>query len=116
MNVGADRRGAWNARFRAARRWVGAERRHPDTEEVTGSRPVPPTSSAPVFRVSDRWPWFASEDYGPRQGWRRRREPVALIKHNVTKVKLEDINENLEALGHGDIVGRQVIVFDEATA
>jgi alcohol dehydrogenase, propanol-preferring len=33
------------------------------------------------------------------------------IKHNVTKVKLEDINENLEALGHGDIVGRQVIVF-----
>jgi propanol-preferring alcohol dehydrogenase len=33
------------------------------------------------------------------------------IKHNVTKVKLEDINENLEALGHGDVVGRQVIVF-----
>jgi alcohol dehydrogenase, propanol-preferring len=33
------------------------------------------------------------------------------IKHNVTKVKLEDINENLEALGRGDVVGRQVIVF-----
>jgi alcohol dehydrogenase, propanol-preferring len=33
------------------------------------------------------------------------------IKHNVTKVKLEDINDNLEALGRGDIVGRQVIVF-----
>jgi propanol-preferring alcohol dehydrogenase len=33
------------------------------------------------------------------------------IKHNVTKVKLEDINDNLEALGRGHIVGRQVIVF-----
>jgi alcohol dehydrogenase, propanol-preferring len=33
------------------------------------------------------------------------------IKHNVTKVRLEDINENLEALGRGDVVGRQVIVF-----
>jgi alcohol dehydrogenase, propanol-preferring len=37
---------------------------------------------------------------------------AGLIKHNVTKVKLEDINENLMALGHGDIVGRQVIVFN----
>jgi propanol-preferring alcohol dehydrogenase len=35
-----------------------------------------------------------------------------LIKHNVVKVKLEDVNENLEALGRGDIVGRAVIVFD----
>ena len=35
-----------------------------------------------------------------------------LIKHNVVPVKLEDINENLEALGRGDIVGRAVIVFD----
>ena len=34
------------------------------------------------------------------------------IKHNVTKVKLEDINENLEALGRGEVVGRQVIVFE----
>jgi alcohol dehydrogenase, propanol-preferring len=33
------------------------------------------------------------------------------IKHNVTKVKLEDINDNLEALGRGGIAGRQVIVF-----
>jgi len=33
------------------------------------------------------------------------------IKHNVTKVKLEDINDNLEALGRGEVVGRQVIVF-----
>jgi alcohol dehydrogenase, propanol-preferring len=32
------------------------------------------------------------------------------IKH-VTKVRLEDINDNLEALGRGDVVGRQVIVF-----
>ncbi len=34
------------------------------------------------------------------------------IKHNVTKVKLDDINGNLEALARGDVVGRQVIVFD----
>src|SRR5262245_41389821 len=33
------------------------------------------------------------------------------IKHNVTKVKLENINENLQALARGDIVGREVIVF-----
>ncbi|MFJ6904544.1 NAD(P)-dependent alcohol dehydrogenase [Streptomyces griseoluteus] len=33
------------------------------------------------------------------------------IKHNVTRVKLEDVNENLEALGKGEVVGRQVIVF-----
>jgi propanol-preferring alcohol dehydrogenase len=36
---------------------------------------------------------------------------AGLVKHNVTKVELEDINENLEALARGDIVGRQVIVF-----
>ena len=35
-----------------------------------------------------------------------------LIKHNVVTVKLDDVNENLEALGRGDIVGRAVIVFD----
>jgi alcohol dehydrogenase, propanol-preferring len=29
----------------------------------------------------------------------------------VTKVRLDDINENLEALGRGDVVGRQVIMF-----
>jgi hypothetical protein len=27
-------------------------------------------------------------------------------------VKLEDIDDNLEALGRGDVVGRAVIVFD----
>ncbi|MEW2486748.1 NAD(P)-dependent alcohol dehydrogenase [Streptomyces sp. NPDC048411] len=37
---------------------------------------------------------------------------AGLVKHNVTKVKLEDINENMEALGRGDVVGRQVIVFE----
>jgi len=37
---------------------------------------------------------------------------AGLIKHNVTTVKLDDINENMQALGRGDIVGRQVIVFD----
>ncbi|MFJ5282138.1 NAD(P)-dependent alcohol dehydrogenase [Streptomyces parvulus] len=34
------------------------------------------------------------------------------IKHNVTKIKLDDVNENLEALGRGDVVGRRVIVFE----
>ncbi|MFJ5221129.1 NAD(P)-dependent alcohol dehydrogenase, partial [Streptomyces sp. NPDC088354] len=37
---------------------------------------------------------------------------AGLVKHNVPKVKLEDVNDNLEALGLGDIVGRQVIVFE----
>lgn len=35
-----------------------------------------------------------------------------MIRHNVVPVKLDDVNENLEALGRGDIVGRAVIVFD----
>lgn len=35
-----------------------------------------------------------------------------LIKHHVVPVKLGDINDNLEALGRGDIVGRAVVVFD----
>jgi propanol-preferring alcohol dehydrogenase len=35
---------------------------------------------------------------------------AGLVKHNVSKVKLEDINENPETLGRGDVVGRQVIV------
>jgi alcohol dehydrogenase, propanol-preferring len=35
-----------------------------------------------------------------------------LIKHNVVPVKLDDVNDNLEALARGDIVGRAVIVFD----
>jgi propanol-preferring alcohol dehydrogenase len=34
------------------------------------------------------------------------------IKLNVTKVRLEDINENVETLSRGGVVGRQVIVFD----
>lgn len=35
-----------------------------------------------------------------------------LIKHNVVPVKLDGINETLDALGRGDIVGRAVVVFD----
>ena len=35
-----------------------------------------------------------------------------LIKHHVTQVKPDDINENLEALGRGEVVGRAVVVFD----
>ncbi|AWW43417.1 NAD(P)-dependent alcohol dehydrogenase (plasmid) [Streptomyces cadmiisoli] len=37
---------------------------------------------------------------------------AGLVKHNVTKIKLEDVNENLEALGRGDVVGRLVITFE----
>jgi propanol-preferring alcohol dehydrogenase len=35
-----------------------------------------------------------------------------LIKHNIVPVKLDDVNDNLDALARGDIVGRAVIVFD----
>ncbi|QEN13112.1 NAD(P)-dependent alcohol dehydrogenase [Mycolicibacterium sp. ELW1] len=34
------------------------------------------------------------------------------IKHHVTPTNLSDINETLDALGRGDIVGRAVIVFE----
>jgi len=34
------------------------------------------------------------------------------IKHHITTVKLEDVNDTLQALGRGDIVGRAVVVFD----
>jgi alcohol dehydrogenase, propanol-preferring len=35
-----------------------------------------------------------------------------LIKHTINPVKLDDINDNLEALARGDVVGRAVIVYD----
>jgi propanol-preferring alcohol dehydrogenase len=35
-----------------------------------------------------------------------------LIKHNIIDVKFDDINESLQALGRGDMVGRAVITFD----
>ncbi|WP_255551507.1 NAD(P)-dependent alcohol dehydrogenase [Granulicella sp. dw_53] len=34
------------------------------------------------------------------------------IQHSITKVRFEDINENLEMLRAGDIIGRAVVVFD----
>ena len=34
------------------------------------------------------------------------------IKHTITTVPLDDINDNLEVLASGDVVGRQVVVFD----
>jgi propanol-preferring alcohol dehydrogenase len=37
---------------------------------------------------------------------------AGLIKHNVAPVKIDDINNNLDALGRGDIIGRAVIVYD----
>ncbi len=34
------------------------------------------------------------------------------IKHTVTPVRFDDINETIDALGRGDIIGRAVIVYD----
>ncbi|GAA2216031.1 NAD(P)-dependent alcohol dehydrogenase [Nonomuraea monospora] len=34
------------------------------------------------------------------------------IKHTVTPVKLDDVNDRLDALARGDVIGRQVLVFD----
>ncbi|MBO3747969.1 NAD(P)-dependent alcohol dehydrogenase [Streptosporangiaceae bacterium NEAU-GS5] len=34
------------------------------------------------------------------------------IKHTVTPVQLDDINDRLDALAKGDVIGRQVVVFD----
>jgi propanol-preferring alcohol dehydrogenase len=36
------------------------------------------------------------------------------IKHTLNPVRFEDINENLELLRAGDIVGRAVMTFGEA--
>jgi hypothetical protein len=33
------------------------------------------------------------------------------IKHTITAVKFDGINDRLNALGRGDVVGRQVVVF-----
>lgn len=35
-----------------------------------------------------------------------------LVKHTITEVTLDDVNANLDALKHGDVVGRRVIVFE----
>jgi hypothetical protein len=34
------------------------------------------------------------------------------IQHSIKRIRFEDINENLEMLRHGEIIGRAVIVFD----
>jgi propanol-preferring alcohol dehydrogenase len=34
------------------------------------------------------------------------------IQHSVERVAFEDINDTLERLGQGDVVGRAVVVFD----
>lgn len=34
------------------------------------------------------------------------------IKHHIVPVRLDDINDTLQALGRGEIVGRAVVVFD----
>ncbi|ULP43839.2 zinc-binding dehydrogenase [Mycobacterium lentiflavum] len=35
-----------------------------------------------------------------------------LIKHHIVEVNLDDINERLDELGCGDVVGRAVVIFD----
>jgi propanol-preferring alcohol dehydrogenase len=35
-----------------------------------------------------------------------------LIKHTIIPVKLDDINDSLEALRRGDVGGRAVIVYE----
>jgi propanol-preferring alcohol dehydrogenase len=35
-----------------------------------------------------------------------------LIKHNIIPVNFDDINDSLEALGRGDMVGRAVVIYD----
>ena len=37
---------------------------------------------------------------------------AGLIKHTVTRVRFDDINDAIDALSRGDIVGRAVIVYD----
>jgi hypothetical protein len=39
------------------------------------------------------------------------RQPLALVEIKIPEI-FEDINENLEMLRRGDIIGRAVIVFD----
>jgi propanol-preferring alcohol dehydrogenase len=34
------------------------------------------------------------------------------VKHTVTRVRFDEINETLEAIGRGDVLGRAVIVYD----
>jgi alcohol dehydrogenase, propanol-preferring len=34
------------------------------------------------------------------------------IQHSIKRIRFEDINETLEMLRHGDIIGRAVILFD----
>jgi alcohol dehydrogenase, propanol-preferring len=37
---------------------------------------------------------------------------TGLVKHTVTRVRFDDVNETIEAIGRGDILGRAVIVYD----
>lgn len=34
------------------------------------------------------------------------------IKHTITKVRFDDINDTLDAIARGDVLGRAVIVYD----
>ena len=38
------------------------------------------------------------------------------VKHTVTRVRFDDVNETLEAIARGDVLGRAVIVYDEEFA
>jgi propanol-preferring alcohol dehydrogenase len=34
------------------------------------------------------------------------------IKHDITTLNLDDINDKVDALGRGDVVGREVVVVE----
>jgi propanol-preferring alcohol dehydrogenase len=34
------------------------------------------------------------------------------IKHTVTRVRFDDINETLDAIARGDVLGRAVVIYD----
>jgi propanol-preferring alcohol dehydrogenase len=68
----------------------------------------------PLFSFVSGERWYSGSFWGNHNDLT---EVLALagsgqIHHTVTPIKYEDINERLEALARGDVVGRQVLVWD----
>jgi len=68
----------------------------------------------PLFSFVSGERWYSGSFWG---NYNDLTEVLALasagqIHHTVTPIKYEDINEKLEALARGDVVGRQVLVWD----
>ncbi|HKA12979.1 MAG TPA: zinc-binding dehydrogenase, partial [Candidatus Dormibacteraeota bacterium] len=67
----------------------------------------------PLFSFVSGERWYSGSFWG---NYNDLTEVLALasagqIHHTVTPIKYEDINEKLEALARGDVVGRQVLVW-----